>query len=97
MDIVNNFVLACGKDEFPDDDITLHTFMFDRVHSIEEAENLLGLYIGIVKCMPYFQKDAMAAAVQENKLTQYILAMYDRYGQDSYYSKWFRQTVGRFS
>jgi len=64
---------------------------------MEEAENLLGAYIGMVKLMRRFNKADLQRSIEQNRLAYYITYMYDQHGQDSYYSKWFRDNFARFA
>jgi hypothetical protein len=95
---VSMLLNACYKDIFPEDMNCLCAFMFDCIGSEEEARNLLGVYIGIAKLMPDFIPEELTQALQGGRasLVAYILRMYDDYGDDSYYSKWFRDNITKF-
>jgi hypothetical protein len=88
---------ACYKDSFPADEKCIDTFLFSKFDNMEDLQNLLGAYIGVVKCMPNFRKTDFIKAVETHQIPQYIVKMYDEYGHDSYYSKWFRKNIHRLS
>lgn len=96
IDVVSHLVRACTEDSFPTEEGCLRTFMFDRVRSVEEAECLLGVYIGAVKLLPAFVSGDLANAVDNGEIAQYVLGLYDAYGQDSFYSAWLRRNMQRF-
>lgn len=92
---VDTLIQACMDDLFPTDIDCLRTFMFDRLSSIEEATNLLGLYIGLVKLHPDFEKQDLIQAISSGKLTNYIINMH-LIKHKSYYSQWFFENKERF-
>ena len=91
----DTLIACCGADEFPEGIDCLRAFLFDRVRNEEEASNLLGVYIGMVKCHPRFNRDDLIAALQTNTLASYITSLYQP-PYESYYSKWFLDNVSRF-
>ena len=95
-DAVSHLVRACVEDSFPTDEGCLRTFMFDRLRCVEEAECLLGVYIGVVKLLPGFASADLENAVDKGEIAQYVLGLYDAYGQDSFYSAWLRRNMQRF-
>lgn len=93
--IADNLIEACLDDTFPDGMDTLKALLFDRLRSEEEAFNLLGVYIGLVKLHPDFRKDELITAIETNKLAEYIVRMHsDKYS--SYYAQWFIKHQERF-
>ncbi len=94
-DLVELLETAIKSDEFPEDETCLRTFLFDKLYTHEEAYNLFGLYIGLIKLHPDYSKEQLIKAVETKTLVDYIVKMHsDKY--QSYYSKWFMEILDRF-
>ena len=95
MDVTDQLIHACMLNEYPKTRECLIAFMFDRCRNEEDCENLLGVYIGVIKLNSKFKSNELADAMQNKLLVNYIIRFYDKVG-DSYYSKWFRMNIERF-
>ena len=93
---VDILIQACLDDLFPTDVDCLKMFMFDCVSSMEDATNLLGMYIGLVKLHPDFDKDDFIQAIANGHLKIYLIRMNSTKYQ-SYYTEWFMKNHARFS
>ena len=88
MNLVANITKAVYYDEFPEDELTLKTFLFDRCSSPEDCSHLLGLYNDIIHVYHNYNEDVFIKAVEEHALLDYILYTYN---QPSYYFNWFKK------
>ncbi len=93
---VNMMIRAVLHEDFwPNDDDVCRMFLLDRCSGAEEANFLLGVYIGMFKLHPRWFKEGMIDAIMIGKLAQYIADLHQPPMQ-SFYSKWFVSNVARF-
>ena len=91
---VNELIKTCCQDEFPNTQDCLHIFMFDRCRNMEELQNLLGLYTGIIKLDDDFDEEELKNAILNKGLINFIIKACKN--KQSYYIKWFKLNIERF-